>query len=130
MARTRYSATYTAGRAALDGQRRKRLDPATLLGLVAAFGLVALAMAIGGSPESFFDAPALLIVLGGTLGVTTIAFSLDDVLRTQSVVARTIFRAAPQPEQTARQMIFLPSATSRRSALLQCMWKETIRKST
>ena len=117
MARTRHSASYMAGRAALDGQRRKRLDPATLLGLIAAFGLVALAMAIGGSPESFFDAPALLIVLGGTLGVTTIAFSLEDVLRTQSVVARTIFRAAPHPEQTARQMISLASTARQRGEL-------------
>lgn len=103
MARTRYSDSMPDD--VLDGHRRKHLDPATLLGMTAAFGLVALAMALGGSPKSFFDAPALLIVLGGTIGVTTIAFSLEDVIRTQSVVAKTIFRAVPDPEKTARKMI-------------------------
>lgn len=105
MARTRYSDSYVNSEARSGGRRSRRLDPATLLGLAAAFGLVALAMAIGGSPKSFFDAPSLLIVLGGTLGVTTIAFSLQDVLRTQSVIARTIFHSIPDPQRIARRMI-------------------------
>ena len=104
MARTQYSDDYLRDGVIVERQT-KRIDPATLLGLFAAFGLVALAMTIGGSPKSFLDAPALLIVLGGTFGVTTIAFSLDDVLRTQTIVARTIFRTVPDPQQTARKMM-------------------------
>lgn len=104
MARTQYSDDYLRN-GVLAQRQAKRVDAATLIGLFAAFGLVALAMAIGGSPQSFLDAPALLIVLGGTLGVTTIAFSVEDVLRTQKIVARTIFRAVPDPEKTARKMM-------------------------
>ena len=104
MARTQFSDTYTAGEV-LEGRRSKRFDPATLLGLFAAFGLVALAMAIGGSPESFLDAPALLIVLGGTFGVTIISFSLEDVLRTHPIVAKTVLRTIPDPGKTAQKMI-------------------------
>ena len=44
-------------------------------------------------------------MLRGTLGVTTIAFSLEDVFRTQKIVARTIFRAVPDPQKTARKMM-------------------------
>lgn len=106
MARTRYSDSY-ADSEGRYGRPSRQLDAATLIGLFAAFGLVALAMAIGGSPKSFFDAPSLLIVLGGTLGVTTIAFSLKDVLRTQSIIARTIFHTIPEPQKTARQMVEL-----------------------
>ncbi|CAN0458794.1 unnamed protein product, partial [Discosporangium mesarthrocarpum] len=91
----------------LEGRQRKRFDPATLLGLFAAFGLVALAMAIGGSPESFVDAPALLIVLGGTFGVTVVSYSLQDVLRTQPIIAKTLMRPTAQPEKTAQKMIDL-----------------------
>ena len=117
MARTRYSDSYLKGGETVDEGRRRRLDPATLLGLAAAFGLVALAMAIGGSPKSFFDAPALLIVLGGTLGVTTIAFSLEDVVRTQQVIARTVFHATPEPERIARKMMELATTAHQRGEL-------------
>tara|TARA_R110002072_G_scaffold60051_38_gene152701 strand:- start:896 stop:1732 length:837 start_codon:yes stop_codon:yes gene_type:complete len=104
MARTQFSNSYVAGEV-LEGRQRRRIDPATLLGLFAAFGLVALAMAIGGSPESFLDAPALLIVLGGTFGVTIISYSLQDVLRTQPIIAKTLLRSAARPEMTAQKMI-------------------------
>lgn len=106
MARTQYSNSYAAGEV-LEGRQRRRFDPATLLGLFAAFGLVALAMAIGGSPESFIDAPALLIVLGGTFGVTTVSYSLKDILRTQPIIAKTLLRSAAQPQNTAQKMIDL-----------------------
>lgn len=117
MARTRFSDTYLKGGGMLAEPRRRRLDPATLLGLAAAFGLVALAMAVGGSPRSFFDAPALLIVLGGTFGVTTVAFSIEDVIRTQQVIARTIFHATPNAQRVARKMMELATAAHRRGEL-------------
>lgn len=116
MARTQFSDTYATGEI-LDGRRNRRIDAATILGLVAAFGLVALAMAIGGSPESFLDAPALLIVLGGTIGVTIISYSLEDVLRTQPIIAKTILRSVPRPERTARKMIEI-SMLSRQQGVL------------
>lgn len=116
MARTQFSERYTAGEM-IDGHRNRRIDPATLLGLLAAFGLVALAMAIGGSPESFLDAPALLIVLGGTFGVTIISYSLQDVIRTQPIIAKTILRSVPQPERTAEKMIELAMLSRQRGPL-------------
>lgn len=106
MARTQFSNSLVAGEI-LEGRQRRRIDPATLLGLLAAFGLVALAMAIGGSPESFIDAPAMLIVLGGTFGVTITSYSLQDVLRTQPIIAKTLLRAVAKPERTAQKMIEL-----------------------
>lgn len=104
MARTQYSDSYLSGEV-LEGRRSKRFDPATLIGLFAAFGLVALAMGLGGSPKSFLDAPALLIVLGGTFGVTIVSYSLEDVIRTHPIVAKTILRNVPDPGKTAQKMI-------------------------
>ena len=115
MARTQLRESYAGGSS--SGRPAKRLDPATLLGLFGAFGLVALAMTVGGSPKSFFDPPALLIVLGGTIGVTTIAFSLDEVLRTQAVVGQTILRSVPDPVSTARQMVELSALARQRGEL-------------
>lgn len=116
MARTQFSDRYAAGDV-IDGRRNRRIDPATLLGLFAAFGLVALAMAIGGSPESFLDAPALLIVLGGTFGVTIVSYSLEEVLRTQPIIAKTILRSVPQPEKTAQKMIDLAMLSRQQGVL-------------
>lgn len=116
MARTQFSDSYLSGEV-LEGRRSKRFDPATLLGLCAAFGLVALAMAIGGSPESFLDAPALLIVLGGTFGVTIISYSLEDVLRTYPIVAKTIVRNVSKPGMTAQKMIDIAMVARQRGHL-------------
>lgn len=116
MARTQFSDSYMAGQV-LEGRRSRRFDPATLAGLFAAFGLVALAMAIGGSPHSFLDAPAMLIVLGGTFGVTLVSFSLEDVMRTYPIVAKTVVRNVSDPTLTAQKMIDIAMVARQRGHL-------------
>lgn len=74
-----------------------RLDHAALLGLLFGFGLVFAAMAVGGTPGAFVNLPALLMVIGGTFGVTTVCFSLRDIACTPAVVAKTLFAAFPKP---------------------------------
>jgi chemotaxis protein MotA len=44
---------------------RQSLDLATIIGLLAAFGLIVAAIILGGSPGSFINIPAILIVIGG-----------------------------------------------------------------
>jgi chemotaxis protein MotA len=117
MARTRYSNSIGDDRDVLERRRGRRFDPATLLGLLAAFGLVALAMAVGGSPKSFLDLPSFLIVLGGTIGVTMISFSLEDVIRTQAIILKTVVHSVPDPRRTARKMLDLALLARQRGEL-------------
>lgn len=117
MARTRYSNSVLGAAPGAEGRRNRRFDPATLLGLAAAFGLVTLAMTVGGSPRSFADLPSLLIVIGGTVGVTLVSFSLQDVIRAQSVIGQTILRSVPEPRNIARQMIDLATVARQRGEL-------------
>lgn len=86
---------------------RGRLDHATLLGLFCGFGLLFAAMAVGGTPGAFVNLPALLIVIGGTFGVTTVCFSLRDIACTPAVVAKTLFRSVPEADVEARRMLLL-----------------------
>lgn len=86
---------------------RGRLDHATLLGLFCGFGLLFAAMAVGGTPGAFLNLPALLIVIGGTFGVTTVCFSLRDIAGTPAVVAKTLFRSVPEADVEARRMLLL-----------------------
>ena len=67
------------------------VDFATLLGILAAFGLVVVAMTAGGGLRSFLDLPSFLIVVGGTLGGTLINFSLEEFGRTIGLVRRVFF---------------------------------------
>lgn len=86
---------------------RASLDLATLLGALGGFGMIITAMAVGGSPESFVDVPAMLIVVGGTFLVTTISYTFREVLRAQSVMLRALVYHVQNPKAAALQMLTL-----------------------
>lgn len=67
------------------------MDIATILGVVSAFGLVWLAIFMGGGLTLFVNLPALMIVVGGTLGATMINYPLKDVLGVFKVVKKALF---------------------------------------
>jgi len=82
-------------------QSKTTMDMATVIGLLAGFALVASAIYLGGSPGSFFNIPSVLIVIGGTLAVTTVCFSLGEMGRSVSVILKTIFHNNPDPTNAA-----------------------------
>ena len=93
------------------------MDIATVLGLIGGFALVAAAMFLGGSATAFIDLPSIMIVIGGTACVTMICFSVEDVLRAQSVIGRTAFRRLQNPTTAARRVLQLADR-ARRDGLL------------
>ena len=102
---------------AMIERRRPALDPATLLGLICGFGLISTAIILGGSPGSFLNAPSVLIVIGGTLSVVTICFSLNEVGQTMRVISKTVLHSARDPSQAAVHVLRL-AETSRRMGVL------------
>ena len=56
------------------------MDIATLIGILVSFGLVIVSILLGGEGAWFINAPSLMIVLGGTMGATLLAYPLVDVL--------------------------------------------------
>ena len=74
------------------GKPKTSMDFATVIGLVCGFSLVATAIVLGGSPGSFVNLPSILIVIGGTLAVTTICFSLIEMGRTAKVLMKALFQ--------------------------------------
>ncbi|MFH1035772.1 MAG: MotA/TolQ/ExbB proton channel family protein [Pseudomonadota bacterium] len=61
------------------------MDRATIIGIISAFALVVIAISNGGNLGMFWDLPSLLIVMGGTLGVTLINYPLRDLLKLVAV---------------------------------------------
>jgi chemotaxis protein MotA len=96
---------------------RNSVDLATILGLLAAFGLIVAAIILGGSPGSFINIPAIFIVIGGTLAVTTICFSISEVSKTFSVVSKTIFHSIREPSDAALQVMQI-SQMARKNGVL------------
>ncbi len=64
------------------------MDIATLVGLIAAFGLMLMAILQGGGLGMFIDVASILIVFGGTAGVALVNFPLSDVLSAVNVAKK------------------------------------------
>lgn len=92
---------------------RGGLDVATLVGLGAAVGVIVVAMTAGGSLRAFLDPPSLIVVLGGTLAVTTASFSLGDVVQAWRHAAGTLALATHDPQAVGRQVLLLAEAARR-----------------
>lgn len=107
-------ANLAANPATARRQTKKRLsqggamlDFATVFGAVGAFVVIGVAMTVGGSPGSFIDIPAMLIVLGGTFLVSSISFSVAEVLHAQRVMAQTVLYHVIEPDDAARHVLTL-----------------------
>ncbi|MFA9461503.1 motility protein A [Thiohalorhabdus methylotrophus] len=81
------------------------MDIATLIGLVAAFGLVLLGILLGGTLGSFLNAPGALIVIGGTLGATLVSYPLQQVLNAGRVVKKTFFHQSENPKDVIAELL-------------------------
>jgi chemotaxis protein MotA len=96
-----------AGRHPRQAASRRGVDPATALGLIAGFGLILGAIAVGGRPQAFIDLPAILIVFGGTAAVIAISHSPSDMLALPALVLRTLVRQHGTPRKAARILVDL-----------------------
>lgn len=117
MARTQMSRSLAADAGRPSPGNRGRIDSATLLGFVSGFGLVAVAMTVGGSPWSFFDLPSFLIVIGGTFGVTTICFPMQELSQVPRVIAKALVRPVRDAQRTAWEMLSLAEIARKRGLL-------------
>ena len=62
------------------------MDIATLIGILVSFVLVIVSILVGGDGSWFVNAPSLMIVGGGTMGATLLAYPLGDLLSVFKVV--------------------------------------------
>ncbi len=98
--------------------RRTMFDGATVLGLAGGLLLVVAAIGLGGSAAAFFNIPGLLIVVGGTVAVTTVCFTMTDVARTIAVIGSTFIARERDPQDVAYTMLEL-SDFSRKHGVLR-----------
>ncbi len=81
------------------------MDLSTILGLIAAFGLMIMAIVSGGPLTLFVDPPSLLIVGGGTLGATLVHYPFREVFGAFSVAKKTLVNKEVKANETVQQMV-------------------------
>jgi len=86
------------------------MDVATLGGLFVAGVLVIASILMGGSGSWFINYPSMMIVLGGTMGATLLAYPIGDVLSVFGVVknvflhrSHSVSQLIPMISQVARK---------------------------
>lgn len=93
------------------------MDLATLIGLVAAFGIVLASIVLGGSAGTFLNTPSLLVVLGGTIAVTMMKFSLGKFLGAAGIALKAFLHKPTPPEELIDTAVEL-AKTARQGGLL------------
>ncbi len=93
------------------------MDLATLLGMLGAIGVVLAAMFFGGEALIFLNTPSLLIVLGGTMAVVMIKFSMGQFFGAFKVAARAFVFRLESPEALIEQIVRL-SNVARKEGML------------
>lgn len=95
----------------------RRTDMATIAGLVLSFGMIGGAILIGRSDANFFNIPALMIVVFGTMAVTSVSYSVEEIRRGWGVIRQSMIHSSFNSSQLARELIDL-SVLARKKGLL------------
>ncbi len=93
------------------------MDIATIIGLLAAFGLVAVGIMQGGTLGMFWDPSSALIVIGGTVGATLINFPLQEVFKVIGVVKNAFFHKIKPPTDTIKLIVEMSGKAKREGIL-------------
>jgi len=81
------------------------VDIATIIGILAAFGLMIGALFTGGNMGAFVNIPSLLIVVGGTFGIIFINWPLKNVLAIGSVIKHAFITHPPDLQGLTSRLV-------------------------
>jgi chemotaxis protein MotA len=93
------------------------MDIATVIGIIAGFGLISVAIILGGTPLLFVDLKSIIIVLGGTLAATLINYPLTEVVSVFGAAKKAFFNQARRPEVLIDKLIDYATVARREGIL-------------
>lgn len=83
----------------------RAVDVMTIAGLALTFLLIAGAIAIGRSDANFFNLPSVFIVILGTITVTSVSYSWDEMKKATEVISHSFVHTSIPPSIMARQLL-------------------------
>ncbi len=99
------------------------MDLATLVGLIGAWGIIIMAMVLGGDPAMFVNIPSMLIVIGGALFAVLMKFELGQFISAGKVAAKAFSFKLPKPDALIDEIVEL-AGEARKNGLLALEGKE------
>lgn len=100
------------------------MDLATLIGLIAAIIIITGAIIVGGSAATFINIPALMVVLGGTIGAVLMQFSISQFFGAVKIALKAFFHKPESPQKLIEMTVEMAS-TARKGGLLALEEKQT-----
>jgi len=97
---------------------KTKFDLATIIGFLSAFGLIGVAMGLGGGVGIFFDLPSFLIVIGGTIGATMINYPSKDVISSFAIIKHAFFLKKEAESKVIINQFISLSVKARREGIL------------
>lgn len=99
------------------------MDLASLIGMLGAFGIVIMAMVLGGDIGVMVNVPSLLIVIVGSLFVVLVKFGLGQFLGAFKVAGKAFMFKLDDPSEMITEIVELADA-ARKGGLLSLEGKE------
>lgn len=93
------------------------MDLATLLGFIAAWALIIATIALGSSAMVFVNAPSFMIVVGGTIGVVMMRFTLGQFFGAIKTALKAFLYKSESPETLIETVVEL-AGIARKEGLL------------
>jgi len=110
--------TANHGRAAIRYGIDKKMDIASLLGIVCACALIVGSILIGTAPFSaFIDYPSILVVIGGSFAAGMICFPLKSMIASPKIAMKILLNKPEDRLKLIKQIVSL-AETARRDGLL------------
>jgi chemotaxis protein MotA len=93
------------------------LERSTVFGLGCALGLICLAVYLGGTGLAFLDIPSILMVIIGTLAITSVSYSGRELRLALPLIGQLLWRRFRDPNSTGIRLLQLAERTRRRGLL-------------
>ena len=93
------------------------MDIASIVGIIAGFGLMLTAILLGGNLMLFIDVPSMVIVGGGTVASTLINYTLGDVLGVVGPLRKAFFNKDVDPRGLIEKLVEFATIARREGIL-------------
>lgn len=93
------------------------MDLATIIGFVSGIALVVISILMGGEVAIFWNAPSFVLVIGGTIAVTLINYTLSDVLSVFNTLKNAFIHSVTPPEVLIQKIVSFATIARREGIL-------------
>lgn len=104
------------------------LDFTTVFGLVLTFALIAVAILIGQSDANFFNLPSFLIVILGTMAVTSVSYTWEEISNAGKIIGNTLFRQRHDLNDMAIQLMEISMLAKKKGLLALASIESELKK--